>query len=84
VIVHYHGTLQDGTVFDSSVERRRPTNFRMDQMIPCWVEALTRLHVGEKARVTCPPETAYGAKGSPPAVPANATLTFELELLGVQ
>ena len=84
VIVHYHGTLRDGTVFDSSVERRRPANFRMEQVIPCWSEALTRLHVGEKARLTCPPETAYGFKGSPPDIPPNATLTFEIELLGVQ
>lgn len=84
VVVHYHGTLKDGTVFDSSIERRRPANFRMDQVIPCWVEALTRLHVGEKAQLTCPPQTAYGYKGSPPAIPPNATLIFEIELLGVQ
>jgi len=84
VIVHYHGTLRDGTVFDSSVDRRRPANFRMEQVIPCWKEALTRLHVGEKARLTCPPETAYGFKGAPPDIPPNATLTFEIELLGVQ
>jgi FKBP-type peptidyl-prolyl cis-trans isomerase len=55
----------------------------MAKVVPCWQEALTRLHVGEKARRTCPPETAYGMKGSPPNVPPNATPTFEIELISV-
>lgn len=84
VIVHYHGTLEDGTVFDSSVERGSPESFALDEVVPCWTEALTRLRVGEKAEVRCPPRTAYGLKGSPPRVPPNATLTFEIELLGIR
>jgi len=83
VLVHYHGTLADGTVFDSSVERRRPSVFRLDKVIPCWQVALTRLHVGEKAQVICPAEVAYGAKGSPPSIPGHARLTFEIELLDI-
>ena len=83
VVVHYHGTLEDGTVFDSSVKRGRPAAFPMKKVVPCWQEALARLHVGEKARLTCPPATAYGAKGSPPNVPPNETLTFEVELIGI-
>lgn len=83
VVVHYHGTLADGKVFDSSVERGHPAAFPMAKVVPCWQEALTRLHVGEKARLTCPPETAYGMKGSPPNVPPNATLTFEIELISI-
>jgi FKBP-type peptidyl-prolyl cis-trans isomerase FkpA len=83
VLVHYQGTLDDGTVFDSSLERRRPEVFRLDKVIPCWKVALMRLHAGERAQVICPSATAYGAKGSPPAVPKNARLTFELELLDV-
>ncbi|MGH0034824.1 MAG: FKBP-type peptidyl-prolyl cis-trans isomerase [Myxococcota bacterium] len=84
VTVHYHGTLTDGTVFDSSVERGHPANFPLDKVVPCWTEALTRLRVGEKAEVRCPPKTAYGLKGSPPAVPPNATLIFEVEILGIR
>jgi FKBP-type peptidyl-prolyl cis-trans isomerase FkpA len=83
VVVHYHGTLEDGTVFDSSVKRGQPSAFPIKNVIPCWQESLTRLHVGEEARLTCPPDTAYGAKGSPPNVPPNETLTFEVELLGI-
>ena len=55
----------------------------MTKVVPCWQKALTRLHVGEKARLTCPPDTAYGAKGSPPKIPPNETLTFEIELIGI-
>ena len=84
VVVHYHGTLANGTVFDSSVRRKRPASFPLDRVIPCWTEALTRLRVGENAEVICPPNTAYGLKGSPPTIPPNATLTFEIELLAVR
>jgi FKBP-type peptidyl-prolyl cis-trans isomerase FkpA len=83
VVVHYHGTLKDGTVFDSSVDRGRPASFSLEKVIPCWTEAITRLRVGEKAEIICPPATAYGLKGSPPTIPQNATLTFEVELLSV-
>jgi len=83
VVVHYHGTLEDGTVFDSSRERGHPSVFPMKKVVPCWQQALALLHVGEEARLTCPPETAYGAKGSPPRVPPWETLTFEIELVGI-
>ena len=84
VVVHYHGTLQDGTVFDSSVKRRQPASFALDKVIPCWTEAVSRLRVGEKAEVTCPGPTAYGMRGRPPKIPSNATLIFEIELLAVR
>jgi len=84
VVVHYHGTLEDGSVFDSSAGRGHPGVFPMKSVVPCWQKAFPLLHVGEKARLTCPPDTAYGPKGSPPRVPPNATLTFEIELIGIQ
>ena len=84
VVVHYHGTLKDGTVFDSSMERGQPAAFRLDKVIPCWTEAVTRLRVGEKAEIICPYDTAYGAAGSPPTIPPKARLTFEIELIGIQ
>jgi FKBP-type peptidyl-prolyl cis-trans isomerase FkpA len=84
VEVHYHGTFQDGRVFDSSVERGRPATFPLNRVIRCWTEAVTLLRVGEKAEVTCPPDTAYGAGGAPPRIPPNATLIFEIELLGIR
>jgi FKBP-type peptidyl-prolyl cis-trans isomerase FkpA len=83
VVVHYHGTLEDGTVFDSSRKRGQPAAFPMKKVVPCWQEALPLLHVGEEARLTCPPATAYGPKGSPPNVPPNETLTFEIKLIGI-
>ena len=83
VIVHYHGTLEDGTVFDSSVKRRGPENMALEKVIPCWQEAFVLLRVGEKAQLRCPPATAYGLKGQPPSIPPNATLTFEIEILDV-
>ncbi|MDJ0850224.1 MAG: FKBP-type peptidyl-prolyl cis-trans isomerase [Myxococcota bacterium] len=84
VVIHYHGTLLDGTVFDSSVERRRPASFPLEKVIPCWQEALPLLRVGEKAQLRCPPSMAYGLKGSPPKIPPNSTLIFEVEILSVQ
>ena len=83
VVVHYEGKLEDGRVFDSSSRTGNPAVFSLKKVVPCWKEALTRLHVGEKARVTCPPDTAYGAKGAPPKVPPFETLTFEIELVGI-
>jgi FKBP-type peptidyl-prolyl cis-trans isomerase FkpA len=84
VRVHYHGTFEDGRVFDSSVERGQPAVFPLDRVIPCWTEALQRMQVGGRARLVCPPEIAYGARGAPPTIPPDATLTFEVELLGIQ
>ena len=81
VRVHYRGALVDGTVFDSSYERGQPVEFALNQVIPCWTDALTQLRIGAKAKLVCPPRIAYGRKGAPPAVPPNATLVFDVELL---
>lgn len=83
VKVHYHGTLVDGTVFDSSVSRGQPVDFPLDQVIPCWTEGLQKMKAGGKARLVCPSEIAYGDQGRPPAIPGGATLVFEVELLEV-
>lgn len=83
VEVHYHGTLEDGTVFDSSVKRGKPARFPLARVIPCWTEGVQRMRVGGKSRLTCPPEIAYGARGRPPTIPPNATLIFEVELLKI-
>lgn len=83
VKVHYQGTLTDGSVFDSSIQRGEPASFRLDQVIPGWTEALQLMNVGSKYRLTIPPELAYGDQGAGP-IPANATLVFEVELLGIE
>lgn len=84
VEVHYHGTLRDGTVFDSSVERGTPATFPLNRVIPCWTEALQNMKVGGKARIVCPSEIAYGDRGAPPRIAPGAALVFEVELLGIQ
>ncbi len=84
VTVHYHGTLPDGKVFDSSVQRGQPATFPLSRVIPCWTEGVQKIKVGGKARLTCPPEIAYGMRGSPPVIPPNATLIFEVELFEIQ
>ncbi len=84
VKVHYTGTLQDGTVFDSSVQRGQPSTFMLNRVIPCWTEGVGRMKVGEKAKLTCPSEIGYGDRGSPPKIPGGATLTFEVELLSIE
>jgi FKBP-type peptidyl-prolyl cis-trans isomerase FkpA len=83
VKVNYQGMLADGTVFDSSYDRHAPAQFPVLRVIPCWTEALQMMKVGGKARLTCPPEIAYGERGQGAAIPPNATLTFEVELLAV-
>ena len=83
VRVHYHGTLRDGTVFDSSVARGEPVVFPLDRVIPCWTEALQKMKTGEKSRVVCPAEIAYGDQGAPPLIKPGATLSFEVELLEI-
>lgn len=83
VTVHYRGTLTDGTEFDSSYKRGRPATFPLSGVIPCWTNAVTAMKTGEKARLVCPAASAYGERGSPPAVPGNATLVFEIELLSI-
>ncbi len=83
VKVHYHGTLIDGTVFDSSVNRGEPASFRLDQVIPGWTESVQKMKEGSKWRVFIPSDLAYGARGPEPIGP-NATLIFEIELLEVK
>ena len=85
VTVHYHGTLIDGTVFDSSVERGTPASFGVHQVIPGWTEALQLMNVGSKYRLHIPQELAYGANPHPggPIEPFSA-LIFDVELLSIQ
>jgi len=83
VKVHYHGTLRDGSVFDSSVERGEPAEFPLNRVIPCWTEAVQTMKVGEKAHITCPSEIAYGDRGFPPKIKGGATLAFDVELLEI-
>lgn len=83
VKVHYHGTLIDGTVFDSSVQRGQPATFRLNGVIKCWTEGVQRMQVGGKSRLVCPPQLAYGERGSPPRIKPGATLVFEVELLDI-
>lgn len=83
VTVNYKGTLTNGTEFDSSYKRGEPATFPLNRVIPCWTEGVAKMKEGGKARLTCPPEIAYGARGAGGAVPPNATLTFEVELLKV-
>ena len=66
VRVHYHGTFPDGQVFDSSVERGEPARFPLNRVIACWTEGVGMMKVGGKAKLVCPPEIAYGARGAPP------------------
>ncbi len=84
VKVHYHGTFTDGRVFDSSIQRGEPATFPLNGVIPCWTQGLQQMKVGGKAKLTCPPELAYGARGAPPTIPPNSTLVFEVELLAIE
>lgn len=83
VKVHYRGTFPDGREFDSSYKRGEPAEFPLNRVIPCWTEGVQRMKVGGKAKLTCPPAIAYGERGAGSAVPPNATLQFEVELLGI-
>lgn len=82
VKAHYHGTLRDGSVFDSSVERGQPFETGLDRVIPCWTEAIQTMKVGGKSKITCPSQLAYGPAGSG-SIPGGAALTFEVELLDI-
>ena len=84
VSAHYKGTLTDGTEFDSSYSRGQPLTLPVMGVIPGWQEALTNMHVGDKWELYIPGNLAYGERGSPPKIGANATLVFEMELLGIQ
>jgi FKBP-type peptidyl-prolyl cis-trans isomerase len=83
VEVHYHGTFEDGTVFDSSVDRGKTATFPLRGVIKCWTEGLQLMKVGGKARLVCPPNIAYGSrrKGK---IPANSTLYFDVELIAIE
>ena|SRR5579872_3464733 len=83
VKVHYVGTLTDGTEFDSSIKRKEPATFPLNGVIKCWTEGVQRMKVGEKARLTCPSDLAYGDGGQPPTIPGGATLLFDVELLEI-
>lgn len=84
VVTHYHGTLIDGTVFDSSVERGQPATFPVNGVIAGWTEALQLMQVGDKWRLVLPPELAYGERGAGARIGPGATLVFEVELLEVK
>ena len=83
VTVHYHGTLVDGTVFDSSVERGQPATFPVNGVIPGWVEALQLMNVGSKYKLYIPSDLAYGESGAGGSIGPNETLIFEVELLSI-
>ena len=83
VKVHYTGTLSDGTVFDSSVQRGQPATFPLSGVIKCWTEGLQLMKVGGKAKLVCPSDIAYGDQGRPPQIGPGAPLVFDVELLEI-
>lgn len=83
VVTHYHGTLIDGTIFDSSVERGEPAQFPVNGVIQGWIEALQMMPVGSKWRLVVPPQLAYGEHGSGQVIGPQTTLVFEVELLAI-
>lgn len=84
VSVHYHGTLVDGTIFDSSVQRGQPAQFGVNQVIPGWTEALQMMPVGSKWKIWLPANIAYGERSPGGVIGPNETLIFEVELLGIE
>jgi peptidylprolyl isomerase len=84
VVVNYVGTLENGTKFGSSFDEGRPSEFRLGDVIPGWNEGLKSMKVGGKRKLVVPGPLAYGAQGRPPTIPPNATLIFEIELLGIK
>jgi len=83
VKVHYRGRLIDGREFDSSYKRGEPATFALNQVVPCWSEALQKMKSGGRARLVCPSSIGYGDRGNPPTIPPGATLIFEVDLLDV-
>jgi len=83
VKVHYRGTFPNGKEFDSSYKRNQAIDFPLSAVIPCWTEGVQLMKVGGKAKLTCPPAIAYGARGAGGVIPPNATLQFEVELIAV-
>jgi len=86
VVTHYTGWLTNGTKFDSSVDRKEPLEFVLGrgQVIKGWDQGISQMRVGDKVKLTIPPELGYGARGAGGVIPPNATLIFEVELLGVR
>ncbi|BCG48754.1 Peptidylprolyl isomerase, FKBP-type [Citrifermentans bremense] len=82
--VDYRGTLPNGREFDSSYKSKMITKFPLSNVIPCWTEGVLMMKVGGKAKLFCPPELAYGSRGAGQAIPPNATLIFEVELLSIE
>jgi FKBP-type peptidyl-prolyl cis-trans isomerase FkpA len=83
VKVNYRGTFPDGKEFDSSYKRNQAIEFPLSNVIKCWTEGVQRMKVGGKAKLTCPASIAYGERGAGGVIPPNATLLFEVELLGI-
>jgi FKBP-type peptidyl-prolyl cis-trans isomerase len=86
VTVHYTGSLTDGTIFDDSRRKKEPATFEIgtEKVIPGWDEAVPGMKVGERRKLTIPPELGYGSKGQPPSIPGDSTLIFDIELLDVK
>ncbi len=83
VTVHYHGSLRDGTVFDSSVDRGEPATFALNRVIPCWTEGVQKIKVGGRATLVCPSDIAYGDRGAGQKIKPGAALAFDVELIAV-
>ena len=83
VKVHYQGTLIDGTVFDSSIQRGQPATFPLSGVIPCWTEGVQVMKVCGESKLICPSSIAYGDRGAPPRIKPGAVLVFEVELLDI-
>lgn len=86
VVVHYTGTLADGSKFDSSRDRGKPFKFRIGkgEVIRGWDEGVAQMSVGQRAKLVCSPDFAYGSRGHPGVIPPNAVLTFDVELIRLE